>query len=208
MVRSASWTLTRVLAVWVLLLSCAAAAATPEAVVGQLHLGLTALSSELGGEFADRVERLRPLIEETHDLAYIGQFALGRNWDGLAADEREQYLAAFEELSVSTYAARFVRLAEDSLQLGAAETGPGGRMVVHASIRRQDAPAIPLDYVLHETSQGWRIINIVADGVSDLALKRAEYQRLFGSGGFDALQRELLLQIQRLGAGAGEDTPR
>ena len=47
---------------------------------------------------------------------------------------------------------------------------------------------------------GWRIINIVADGVSDLALKRAEYQRVFASGGIDGLVAELEQQTRALGA--------
>jgi phospholipid transport system substrate-binding protein len=78
-------------------------------------------------------------------------------------------------------------------------------MAVHASIERASGAAVPLEYVLHEAADGWRIVNIVADGVSDLALKRAEYQRLFGSGGFAALVAELDAQISRL---RSSDQPR
>jgi hypothetical protein len=38
----------------------------------------------------------------------------------------------------------------------------------------------------------------VADGVSDLALKRAEYQRVFSSGGLEGLLAELDEQTKRL----------
>ena len=57
---------------------------------------------------------------------------------------------------------------------------------------------VSLGYLLRAGRQGWRIINIVADGVSDLALKRAEYQRVFASGGIDGLVAELEQQTQRL----------
>ena len=40
-----------------------------------------------------------------------------------------------------------------------------------------------------------------ADGVSDLALKRAEYQRVFASGGIAGLVAELEAQTQRLSEG-------
>ena len=59
-------------------------------------------------------------------------------------------------------------------------------------------PDVPLEYLLQEGPDGWRIINIVADGVSDLALKRAEYQRVFSSGGIEALIAELEEQTRRL----------
>jgi phospholipid transport system substrate-binding protein len=52
--------------------------------------------------------------------------------------------------------------------------------------------------LLQNGAAGWRIINIVADGVSDLALKRAEYQRVLASGTLDTLIAELEAQTARL----------
>jgi phospholipid transport system substrate-binding protein len=60
---------------------------------------------------------------------------------------------------------------------------------------------VSLEYLLQRAGTDWRIINIVADGVSDLALKRAEYQRLFGSGGIEGLIAELEQQTERLERG-------
>ncbi len=54
------------------------------------------------------------------------------------------------------------------------------------------------EYLLQQGSGGWRIVNIVADGVSDLALKRAEYQRVLASGTLDTLIKELESQTERL----------
>jgi phospholipid transport system substrate-binding protein len=55
--------------------------------------------------------------------------------------------------------------------------------------------------LLQQDGDDWRIINIVADGVSDLALKRAEYQRLFASGGIEGLIAEIERQTDRLEGG-------
>jgi ABC-type transporter MlaC component len=57
------------------------------------------------------------------------------------------------------------------------------------------------EYLLQRDGEDWEIINIVADGVSDLALKRAEYQRLFASGGIDGLIAALERQADRLERG-------
>ena len=45
---------------------------------------------------------------------------------------------------------------------------------------------------------GWKIVNILADQVSDLALKRAEYSRVLGSGTIDDLIGELESQADEL----------
>jgi phospholipid transport system substrate-binding protein len=41
--------------------------------------------------------------------------------------------------------------------------------------------------MLKEKGNSWRIINIIANGVSDLALKRSEYTTILQREGFDAL---------------------
>jgi phospholipid transport system substrate-binding protein len=52
--------------------------------------------------------------------------------------------------------------------------------------------------MLEQKDGAWRIINIIADGVSDLALKRAEYQRILASGSIEDLIKELEAQTARL----------
>jgi phospholipid transport system substrate-binding protein len=41
--------------------------------------------------------------------------------------------------------------------------------------------------MLKESEHNWRIINISANGVSDLALKRSEYTSILQKEGFDSL---------------------
>ena len=72
------------------------------------------------------------------------------------------------------------------------------RARVATAVARAGQPDVTLEYLLQQRDRGWQIINIVADGVSDLALKRAEYQRVFASGGIAGLIAELENQTQRL----------
>jgi phospholipid transport system substrate-binding protein len=76
----------------------------------------------------------------------------------------------------------------------------GARANVATAAARADGGDVPLEYLLQEKDGRWKIINVVADGVSDLALKRAEYQRILSSGTIDTLIRELETQTERLRA--------
>ena len=60
---------------------------------------------------SERYRALEPLIVATHDLPYIAEFALRRQWGSLAEDDRQRFVAAFQRLSVMTYAARFGNVA-------------------------------------------------------------------------------------------------
>ena len=172
---------------------------TPEATVQTLHKGLVALSlARPDATVEERYRALEPLIAATHDLPYIAQFALRRQWNDLAPADRERFVGAFERLSVLTYASRFGKLRADSFKIESSKTLDSGRAQVVAAIVRPDADDVPLEYLLEQRADGWKIINIIADGVSDLALKRAEYQRVLGSGTIDDLIAYIDDQAHRL----------
>lgn len=174
----------------------AAASAAPVDVVERLHAGLVELAMRAdGAPLEERIERLRPLITSTHDLPYIAELTIRRAWPSVPAEERERFVAAFERLSVATYASRFAEIEGDPFRTLEAGAGERGRARVSAEIDPADAEPIPLDYQLHETEAGWRIVNIVADGVSDLALKRAEYAGILDDGDIEDLIAELESQI-------------
>jgi phospholipid transport system substrate-binding protein len=172
---------------------------TPTATVATLHEGLVDVAARTGGAGVDeRYAQLEPLIEATHDLPYIAEFALRRQWSSLGAADRERFVAAFERLSIMTYASRFAAVDDGSFKIVESRDLQPGRAEVVAAIVRPDGTEVSLEYVLEQRGDAWRIINIVADGVSDLALKRAEYQRVLADGTLDDLVAELEAQTQRL----------
>jgi len=172
---------------------------TPRGCIDALHGGLVALSSEENvTEINDRYEHLASLITTTHDLPYIARFTVRRQWENFSEEARERFVRSFITLSVMTYASRFVTLSQDTFRiLGVAEAG-SGRVQIEASIARAQQPDIPIDYLLRQDENGWRIVNIIADGVSDLALKRAEYQRVLAEGSVADLVKYLEDQIQAI----------
>ena len=180
------------------------AVGTPEATIASLQQGLiAAASAPANATLEQRYRALEPVIVATHDLPYIAEFALRRQWSSLSEADRERYVAAFERLSVMTYAARFKAVGANTfraivLQSGAQPADSSGRAQVSTAVARAAQADVTLEYLLQQSEQGWRIINVIADGVSDLALKRAEYSRVFTSGGIDGLVAELEQQTQRL----------
>ena len=179
--------------------------ASPQETIATLQAALVDSAARLGkAPVAERYRALEPTIVKTHNLPYIAEFALRRQWAMLNDDERQRFVAAFQRLSVMTYAARFANVAPDAFRpLDAGMPDASGRVQVKTAIKREGQADVSLEYLLQQDGDDWKIINIVADGVSDLALKRAEYQRLFASGGIEGLIAELEQQTDRLEDGAG-----
>ncbi len=162
------------------------------ATVERLHEGLVFVAARHGADPVDvRYSALEPIVTATHDLPYIAELSIRREWRELGDDERERFVEAFVRLSVATYASRFAALEAGMFSLGESVPLAGGRIQVGASLRTRGGDTIPFEYVLHETAGGWKIVNILADNVSDLALKRAEYRRLLDNGTIDDVIAEL-----------------
>ena len=99
-------------------------------------------------------------------------------------------------LSISTYASRFSEYHDEHFEIEKQES-TGDRVVVRSNLVRGDQTPISFEYQLHEVDGSWLIVNIIVDGISDLALKRAEYNAILTDSDFDTLLRTLDEQIAR-----------
>ena len=169
---------------------------TPEQLVTRLQDSLLELMRTGDDSYTQRVELIAPVVNETLDLETISRLVLGRHWRALEPAQRTLFVERFRELSVSTYASHFDTYNDERFELGDPEPPGGGRVRIQSLLVPGDAPPIPFEYQLQHTESGWRIINIIVDGVSDLALKRAEYNAILTDDNFEALLRALDEQIE------------
>src|SRR5262245_20297623 len=107
---------------------------TPEATVASLHRGLIAASQSSSVDA--RYRALEPLIRQTHDLHYIAEFALRKQWPMLSETDRQRFIAAFEKLSVMTYASRFKNVSTNTFKSAGPATIESGRAHVLTAIAR------------------------------------------------------------------------
>ncbi len=157
-------------------------------VVENLHTTLLAVMKD-GGQigYKGRYDRLEPVIRASFDLPFISKTVLGRYWETLNQEQRSKFIETFSELSIATYAGNFDSYSGERFKTISEKEVTGGRILVKTKLIKSDGGEIPLDYIFHRVDQEWHIINVIAEGVSDLALKRAEYAVFLKVKGFDAL---------------------
>lgn len=148
-----------------------------------------------------RLKLIAPVIQQTHDLAAIIRSVLGAHWAKLDADQQQAITQAFQANSIATYADRFDQYDGEQFKVIEQIQLPRGRVLVRSQLVRVDGNPVNFDYVMNRTSEGWRIINIVVDGVSDLALKRAEYSAVLQKNGIAALIDMLKQKTARIEQG-------
>lgn len=162
-------------------------ATTPPQVVETLHTTLIDAmkrADQLG--FSGRYDVLRPVLNDSFDFETIARIVSGRYWSETSEAQRAAFLAAFEDLSAATYATNFSGFSGERFETVDTEESRGS-VIVRTVLVKSDGEEISLNYMLRKSDTGWRIVNVVAQGVSDLSLKRADYTAVIKSEGFDSL---------------------
>ena len=182
------------------------AAQNPDAIatVDNLHAALLDImrnADSLG--FAGRRHQIAPVIKESLDLPFIARFTLGRYWKDLSAEQQDTFVDVFSRWTVVHYASRFDGYSSEQFKTISSAPARRGRELVRTVLEVNDDPAddVSLDYLLHDTDGKWRVVNVIANGVSDLSLKRADYGALVGAQGLDSLIAKLEGQISDLEVG-------
>jgi phospholipid transport system substrate-binding protein len=145
--------------------------------------------------YKGRYEKLAPAVEASHNLPFIARVAVGQFWDSLSEQQRTLLVATFTQLSIATYASRFDEYSGEKFQMVGEQPLRRGDVLVQSLLVKADGDKVHFDYQMRQTGDTWRIINIVVDGVSDLALKRAEYTSILQDKGFDVLIAKLKEKI-------------
>ena len=189
-----------------------AAQASPLDVVQKLQNAL--ISNADKETLSERLEALSPTIRDTHDFSSIARLVTGRHWRKLEEQQQAQFIDVFTQLSVMTYADRFKSLGTSEFTYIETLEQPRNSkkvvsiMALDADVKfaeLSDKKELSFEYILQSTndlanndestSNDWRIINVVVDGISDLALKRSNYVNILNELGFDALIKELNQKI-------------
>ena len=161
---------------------------TPEAVVNRLETMLIEnMQAAESLTFDERFEKLRPLVEDIMAVDRMGRFLFGRDWASFDPQQRERFKSAFLDLSAATYANRFKEFGGEHFDPVEVQRQREDRAVVRHRLTTGSGKKIAFDYLMTHSDDGWQIVTIITDGVSDLAIKRSQYRRLLDDQGFDAV---------------------
>jgi len=149
-----------------------------------------------------RYDKLAPVLGSTYDLALMSKIAVGQNWNSLSAAEQQSIVTAFARMTTATYANRFDDFAGEQFEVLQTADQPNGDKIVKTRIVQSGGTAVQLNYLMRNTGNGWKIIDVYLNGtISELASRRAEFGAILRSGGANALVSALTKQGDKLLAG-------
>jgi phospholipid transport system substrate-binding protein len=175
----------------------------PSAVVATFQDTLLSTMKEakaLG--FKGRYRRLLPAMELAFDLEQMTRIVVGGRWAEMNTVEQKQVVDLFRQFSVSTYASAFSSYGGEQFEVGDELPHPGIGTIVETRLVLKADPPIELNYLLRETSAGWKIMDVYLGGaVSELARRRGEFASIINNQGLTGLIALLKKKNKELAGG-------
>lgn len=141
-------------------------------------------------------KKLHALVEEKilphFDFTRMTRLAVGRNWAQASDAQKEALTREFQTLLVRTYSTSISQYRNQTIDVKPAKIASGDKdTVVKTVVNQPGGQPIPIDYAMERTDKGWKVYDVMVDGVSLVTTYRSSFNDQIQKSGIDGLVKTL-----------------
>ncbi len=126
------------------------------------------------------------------DFTRMTRLALGRNWAQASEAQKETLTQEFRTLLVRTYSTSLSQYRNQTIEVKPAKIAAQDQeAVVKTLVNQPGGQPIPIDYGVEKTDKGWKVYDVVVDGVSLVTTYRSSFNDQIQKAGIDGLIKTL-----------------
>lgn len=144
---------------------------------------------------ASLADNLTPVLQKHLSFAAMTRRAIGPGWRQFSNDEQAKAIQLFTTLVIRTYSSKITPGEHPAIQFKPATTPAPGRVDVPTMLRYKGSN-YDVTYRM-EQAEGWRVTDVVIEGVSLIANYRAQLDAQFKSGGANSVINALTQSVNR-----------
>ena len=156
-------------------------------------LGMLKADKELAAGDPAKVEKLATeKILPYFNFQRMTQLAVGRSWREATDSQKTALIDEFRRLLVRTYSASLSQFKNQNIDVKPLKLTPSDtEVVVKTLIAQPGAQSIPIDYSMEKTKDGWKVFDVLIDGVSLVTNYRSSFSTEIKNSGIDGLVKSL-----------------
>jgi phospholipid transport system substrate-binding protein len=136
--------------------------------------------------------RVRPALEKCFAFDIVTRLAMGPGWRQFSTTDQKRVTELFSQLLIRTYSARVVGTQRPKIVFGSPVAIASDRCEIATRVTTSSSNGpIEVVYRMIKLPAGWRIYDILIEGVSFVANYRAQFDELIQKGGASAAIRAL-----------------
>lgn len=128
------------------------------------------------------------LVLPHFDFELMSRLVLARGWREATPEQQRRFVNEFRQLLIRTYGTSLSQYSDQKVEYLPSQPDPDPkRATVRTQIRQSDGPPVPVVYQLRETKAGWKVFDVVIEGVSLVQNYRTSFAAEIRQNGLDAL---------------------
>jgi phospholipid transport system substrate-binding protein len=129
------------------------------------------------------------------NFSRMTQLAVGRSWREATDAQKTALINEFRRLLIRTYSSSLSQFRNQTIDVRPLKLAPTDTEVVVKTVVNQAGGAgVPLDYSMEKSTDGWKIFDVLIDGVSLVTNYRSSFATEIKNGGIDGLVKSLAAQ--------------
>lgn len=126
------------------------------------------------------------------DFERMSRMVLGKNWSRASKEQQQQFISEFRSLLIRTYASALAKYRNQTIEYKPMRAQPGDTDVtVRTQIVQPGGQPLPIDYSLVKRDDGWKVYDVVIEGVSLVTNYRGQFATEVRQSGMDGLIQRL-----------------
>jgi len=127
------------------------------------------------------------------DFNRMTQLAVGKYWRTATPEQKQALVTEFRNMLVRTYTKVFSVYKDQKVEVKSYMLAPDdpNEATVKTTIAKPGTPAVPVDYEMKKTADGWKAFDISIEGVSMVMSYRGTFSSQIQESGIDGLIKTL-----------------
>ena len=139
----------------------------------------------------NRIRSIEEIVYKRFDLYVMSRLVLARNWKRFSEEQKAEYVEEFKRYLTNSYGSRIERYDQQEVKIVGERKEPRGDVVVQTRIIGGEFEGMLIDYRLRNQTGGWRVIDVVIEGISMVSNYRDQFKSIVSNGGPELLLKKL-----------------
>lgn len=159
-------------------------ASTADAFATVVQTRRDELAADLRDDFALVDEFLLPYF----DLQSSCRLILRDHWEAASPEQRQRFVGALYRFLLVSYGDALLEFRHDTIRIPAGQDEPLGPSArVRTEIRLAGGDVFEVDFYMRLDDRGWRIVDVIAEGISYVRTYRTDFGLEIRADGLDSL---------------------
>ena len=137
-----------------------------------------------------RRAEIRRIANRLFDFEETAKRALGPHWQPRTPAEREEFVKLFSDLLEAAYVGK-IDLYQGEKITYVSEMVEGDQATVKTRIVTKQGTELPVDYRLLREKDGWRVYDVVIEGVSLVGNYRTQFNKIIQTSSYEDLVKRM-----------------